>query len=73
MVLTGDAEFKPEQRPHVIHLSELLAFVQQPRATVLDERQMASVVGRIEVKRLRRSLEADAYHLNYVRRRISQV
>jgi hypothetical protein len=50
----------------------LLGFVQQPWETVLDERQMAYVVGRIEMKRLRRSLETDEYHLNYVRGRISR-
>jgi len=37
-----------------------------------DERQAAYVVGPIEMKRLRRSLETDEYHLNYVRRRISR-
>jgi hypothetical protein len=31
---------------------------------------MAYVVGRIEIKRLRRSLETDENHLNYVRRRL---
>jgi hypothetical protein len=72
VVFTGNAEFKTELGPQVIHLHELLAFVQQPRETVLDERQMAYVVGRIEMKRLRRSLETDEYHLNYVRRRLSR-
>lgn len=55
----------------MIHLNKLLGFVQQRRQTVLDERQMAYVVGRMEMKRLRRSWETDEYHLNYVRRRIS--
>jgi hypothetical protein len=39
---------------------------------VLDERQMAYVVGRIEMKRLRRSSETDEYHLHCVRRRLSR-
>ena len=72
VVFTGDAEFKTELGPHVIHLNDLLGFIEQPWETVLDQRQMAYVVGRIEMKRLCRSLETDEYHLNYVRRRISR-
>jgi hypothetical protein len=30
VVFTGDAEFKTELGPHVIHLNDLLGFVQQP-------------------------------------------
>ena len=40
--------------------------MQQQRGAVLDERQMAYVVSRIEMKRLRRSLETDEYHLNHL-------
>ena len=72
VVFTGDAEFKTELGPQVIRLNQLLEFVQRPWETVLDERQRAYVVGRIEMKRLGRSLETDEYHLNYVRRRISR-
>jgi len=32
---------------------------------------MAYVVGRIEMKRLRRSLETDEYHLNFLRRKLA--
>lgn len=70
VVFTGEAEFKSDLGPQVIRLAELLEFVGREREKVLDERQMAYVVGRIEMKRLRRSLETDEYHLNYVRRRI---
>jgi hypothetical protein len=72
VVFTGGAEFKTELGPQMVHLDELIGFVQRSWQTVLDERQMAYVVGRIEMKRLRRSLETDEYHLNYVRRRISR-
>ena len=37
---------------------------QQQRGAVLDERQMAYVVGRIEMKRLRRSLETDEFYFS---------
>jgi hypothetical protein len=33
---------------------------------------MTYVVGRLEMKRLRRSLETDEYHLNYVRNKIEE-
>ena len=72
VVFTGEAQFKSELGPQVIHLANLLEYVGRDREKVLDERQMAYVVGRIEMKRLRRSLETDEYHLNYVRQRIGK-
>ncbi len=57
VVFTGEAEFKSDLGPQLIHLAELLEFVGREREKVLDERQMAYVVGCIEMKRLRRSLE----------------
>ena len=48
------------------------SFGQQQCGAVLDERQMASVVGRTEMKRLRRSLETDEYHLNFVRQKVAR-
>lgn len=53
-------------------LKRMLGFTRQAVVAVLDERQMAYVVGRIEMKRLRRSLATDEHHLNYVRRRVSR-
>jgi len=70
IVFTGDAVFKSELGPQVIQLDQLLAFVGQSRAKTLDDRQMAHVVGRIEMKRLRRSRETDEYYLNYVRTKV---
>jgi hypothetical protein len=72
VVFTGDAEFKTDLGPNVILLDQLRGFIEQRREKVLDERQMAYVVGRIEMKRLGRSKETDEYHLNYVRSRISR-
>jgi hypothetical protein len=73
VVFTGDAEFKSDLGPEVIRLSQLLDFVGHRHGAALDEQKMTYVVGRIEMKRLRRSLETDEYHLNYVRQRISRV
>ena len=72
VVFTGDAEFKSDLGPQVIRLGQLLEFVEKRHEAVLDEQKMTYVVGRIEMKRLRRSLETDEYHLNYVRQRISR-
>ena len=72
VVFTGDAEFKTDLGPTVITLDQLIPRLTEERPAIFDERKMAYIVGRIEMKRLRRSLETDEYHLNYVRRRISQ-
>jgi hypothetical protein len=72
VVFTGDAEFKSDLGPQVIRLGQLLEFVEKRHEAVLDEQKMTYVVGRIEMKRLRRSLETDEYHLNYVRQKISR-
>jgi len=72
VVFTGNGELKTNLGPNVILLDQLLGFIEQRREMVLDERQMAYVVGRIEMKRLCRSNETDEYHLNHVRNRISR-
>jgi hypothetical protein len=72
VVFTGSAELKTDLGPNVILLDQLLGFIEQHREKVLDERQMAYVVGRIEMKRLGRSNETDEYHLNHIRSRISR-
>lgn len=71
VVFTGDAEIKTNAGPNVIQLNQLLDFIEQRREPLLDERQIAYVVGRLEMKRLRRSLETDEYHLNYVRKKVA--
>jgi hypothetical protein len=70
VVFTGDAEFKTDLGPGVLKLSDLMGVLDQERPIVFAEKKIAYVVGRIEMKRLRRSLETDEYHINYVRRRI---
>jgi len=72
VVFTGSAELRTDLGSNTILLDQLLGFIEQHRETVLDERQMAYVVGRIEMKRLGRSTETDEYHVNYVRSKISQ-
>jgi restriction system protein len=72
VVFTWNAEFRTDLGPNTILLDQLLGFIEQRREKILDERQMAYVVGRIEMKRLGRSTETDEYHVNYVRNKISQ-
>ena len=53
-------------------LPQLLGYLGAERPVLFDERQMAYIVGRIEMKRLRRSIETDEYHLNSVRQRVAR-
>jgi hypothetical protein len=53
----------------VLHLAALIPFLTANRPVVLDERKMTYVVGRIEMKRERRSVETDEYHINHLRNR----
>ncbi|HMP83952.1 MAG TPA: nuclease-related domain-containing protein [Verrucomicrobiota bacterium] len=72
VVFTGNAEFKTDLGPSVLKISELIPFLTQSRPVVFDERKMAYVIGRFEMKRSRRSLETDEYHINYVRSRVAR-
>ena len=72
VVFTGDAEFKTDLGPTVFKLSQLIGHLAAERPKLFDERQMAYIVGRIEMKRMRRSVETDEYHLNYVRQRVKR-
>ena len=56
---------------NTILLGQLLGFVEQRREKILDERQMAYVVGRVEMKRYVRSTETDEHHINNVRAEIA--
>ncbi len=70
VVFTGDAEFKTDLGPNVIRLGNLIPFLTADRPSLYDERKMTYIVGRIEMKRERRSLETDEYHINHVRSRL---
>ncbi|MEI6077743.1 MAG: nuclease-related domain-containing protein [Verrucomicrobiota bacterium] len=70
VVFTGDAEFKTDLGPNVIRLGNLIPFLTADRPILYDERKMTYIVGRIEMKRERRSLETDEYHINHVRSRL---
>ena len=72
VVFTGDAEFKTNLGPNVLHLADLMPFLDAERPVLFDERKMAYVIGRIEMQRKQRSRETDEYHINHVRRQISQ-
>ena len=69
VVFTGEAEFKSDLGPNAIRLANLISFLDAARPVVFDERKMAYVIGRIEMKRERRSLETDEYHINHLRKR----
>jgi hypothetical protein len=71
VVFTGDAQFKTDLGPGVVQLAGLIPFVTAERPVLFDERKLTYIVGRIEMKRSRRSLETDEYHVNHVRSRIA--
>ena len=72
VVFSGDAEFKTDCGPSVLKLCQLTDYLSTGRPTLFDERKMAYIVGRIEMKRLRRSVETDEHHLNSLRRRLGK-
>jgi hypothetical protein len=72
VVFTADAEFKTDLGPNVLRLANLIPFLTAERSVVFDERKMAYIVGRIEMKRERRSIEVDEYHINHLRNRHSK-
>jgi restriction system protein len=72
VVFTGDAEFKTDLGPSVVKLAAFMAFLGRERPVLFDERKMAYIVGRLEMKRSRRSLETEEYHINYVRGRLGR-
>ena len=70
LVFTGDAEFKTYCGPAVLKLRNLTDYLSVERPVLFDERKLAYIVGRIEMKRRERSRETDEYHLNALRRRL---
>ena len=71
VVFTADAEFKTDLGPNVLRLAGLIPFLTTERPILYDERKMTYIIGRIEMKRERRSLETDEYHINHVRSRLT--
>ncbi len=71
VVFTGDARFKTDLGPNVLKLAGLIPFLTAERPALFDERQMAQIVGWIEMKRNRRSVETDEYRINHIRRKIA--
>jgi hypothetical protein len=71
VVFTSDAEFKTNLGPNVVQLAGLIPFLNRDSSALYDERKMAYIVGRIEMKRARRSVETDEYHINHLRNRLA--
>ena len=71
VVFTGDATFKTNVGPFVLHLHDVPSFLRAgANPVIFDERKIAYVVGRIEMKRMRRSVETNEYHINSVRKKL---
>jgi hypothetical protein len=70
VVFSGDAELKTDMGDKVVRLPNLGSYLLRDRPSVLDEKKMTYVVGRIEMNRLPRSEESDEYHINAIYNRI---
>ncbi len=64
VVFSGAASLKTEMGESVIQLKDLISYISAFRPTIFDERKISYIVGRIEMKRLQRSIETDEYHIN---------
>jgi restriction system protein len=71
VVFTSDAVFKTDLGPNVVRLGGLIPLLTAERPTLYDERKMTYIIGRIEMKRERRSVETDEYHINHLRNRLA--
>ena len=71
VVFTSDAVFKTALGPEVVRLADLIPFLTAERPALYDERKMTYIIGRIEMKRERRSVETDEYHINHLRKRFN--
>ena len=64
VVFSGQAEFKTDLGPSVLHAKEIPAYLcSLERPEIFDERVIAYIVGRIEIQKLRRPLQSAESHL----------
>ena len=64
VVFSGDATFKTDLGKNVILLKDLHPYLRAFRPAQFDERKVSYIVGRIEMRRLQRSVETDEYHVS---------
>jgi len=67
VVFTGDCRLLSDFGEGVICLSMLKDYFNKPREAVFDNREIAAIVGLIEMHRRQRSLETDEQHKNAIR------
>ena len=70
VIFSGQAELKSSMGPNVLPLLSVPHYFNADRPTLLDEKAMTYVVGRIEMNRVPRSNEADEYHVQGILQRL---
>jgi len=73
VVFTGDAQFKTEIPPSVIHLTQLESYADSIRLGSITENRLQFCVGRLEYKRLEITGKTDIEHQMYLEKKFGEV
>ena len=72
-VFTGDAEFKTEIPDSVLHLSELISYVDQLRLGSVADNMLQYCIGKIEYDRFELTAETDIEHQRYLEKKFGEI
>jgi len=72
VVFTGDAEFKTEVLDGVIHVNQLLSFIDAMMLGSISENRVQFSVGRLECKRLELTGKTDIEHQAYLNQKFGE-
>jgi len=72
VVFCGQAEFKTDVPAGVVHVDELVAYVEEHSVELLPLNRMQYAVGRLETARLALSKKTDVEHVESLRRRLGR-
>jgi hypothetical protein len=73
VVFTGDAEFKTEVPQKVIHLDELVNYVDAMRSGSIAENMLQYCIGRIEHRRFELTAKTDIEHQRYLEQKFGTI
>ena len=72
-VFTGDAEFKTEIPESVLHLSELVSYVDQLRLGSIADNMLQYCIGKIEYDRFELTAMTDLDHQRYLEKKFGEI
>ena len=73
IVFTGDAEFKTEIPNTVLHLSELIRYVDQLRLGSIADNMLQYCIGKIEYDRFELTAKTDVEHQRYLEKKFGEI